>query len=344
MRGDGDPYEFLAVSRSATVDDFKKSFRLLAKKLHPDANQNDPTAAAAVFPEIKAAPEILGDEAKRRAFDRGGADVEAESMPEVSAIAISEFTFSMTALVMAVAIIVASPLIVRNLMPQTRINATSDGGHLASSRVVADEERRDPRLWSKPRLLFPRLPESSADKAFAAAAPTDQSAQNTPDLQHDNEPIELFVGRSEKLLSEGDVKAARILLQRAAEAHDARAALALGATYDPIMLAVLQAHGVAADVSLALDWYAKASGFGSREAQERLRLLAAVLVEPKRRVMRAPIHIAVSHEVVPHVAAPRVGAPIRDRNGVAAADPSIRPQLVRGDASQKVPPLLGISY
>jgi curved DNA-binding protein CbpA len=335
----GDPFEFLAAPRSATVDDFKKSLRLLAKKLHPDAHQNNPKSGA-LFPEIKAAHEILGDEAKHRAFDRGEADADAKSMPEASAIAISGFAYSMTALVMAVAIIVASPLIVRSVMPQMGINATSDGGHPILPRVVANEERRDPRLWSELRLLFRHLPESSADKAFAAAAPTDQSAQNTPDSQHDNEPIELLIGCSEKLLSEGDVGAARILLRRAAEAHDARAALALGATYDPIMLAVLQAHGVAADVSLALDWYEKASGFGSREAQERLRLLATVLVEPKRRIMRAPIHGAASHDVV---ATPRVAAPSRDHNGGSAA-PSIRPQLVRDDASQKLPPLLGISF
>ena len=88
-----DSFEFLAVPRSATVDDFKKSLRLLAKKLHPDAHRNNPKAAAALFPWIKAAHEIPGDEAKRRAFDRGEADAEAKSVPEASAIAISEMSF-----------------------------------------------------------------------------------------------------------------------------------------------------------------------------------------------------------------------------------------------------------
>jgi TPR repeat protein len=333
----GDPYELLGVPRSATVDDFKKSLRLLAKKLYPDANQNDPSAAV-LFPEIKAAREILGDEA---------ADGEAKSALNASTIAVSEFTFSMTALLMAAAIIAAVPLIVRSPMPQMGINATSDGGHLALSRVVANEERPDPRLWSESLLEFKRLPESSADKALVTAAETNQSAQNTPDSQHDHEPIALLIGRSERLISEGDVEAARILLQRAAEAHDARAALALGATYDPIMLTILQTHRVAADVSTALDWYKKASKFGSQEAQERLRLLAAVLVEPKRRLMGAPIHVAVSHEAVP-----RAAAPTHDRNGVGAAgirvgaisDRSIRPQLVRDDVSQKLPALFGVNY
>ncbi len=182
--------------------------------------------------------------------------------------------------------------------------------------------------------------ESSADKVLATAAPKDQNAiQQATDSQRDHE---LLIGRSEKLLSEGDVEAARILLQPAAEARDARAALALGSTYDPIVLAILQAHGVAADVSLALDWYKKAQEFGSREAQQRLRLLATALAEPKRRVVRPPIHVTVSH-----VAAPRVAALPQNPNGVRVAgdrlgaipDPSIR-----DDASRKLPVVFGVSY
>jgi curved DNA-binding protein CbpA len=344
------PYESLGVPRSATAADIKKSFRELAKRLQPDANNNP--KAAALFAELRAAHEILGDEEKRRAFDQGEADAEVKSMPEASAIAISQFTFSIIALVVAVAIVAASPLIVQSLMPQMAINASSDSAHGVLSRVGDNEEHQDVRLWSESRPLFPRHPESSADKQLATAARTSENAiRNTADSQHDHEPIKLLIERSERLLSEGDVKAARILLKRAAEAHDARAALALGATYDPIMLAILQVRGVAADASFALDWYAKASEFGSREAQERLRLLAAVLVEPKSRVMRAPIHVAV-REVVPHVATPRVAPPTHDRDGVGAdgdrvgavPHPSIRPQLVRDDASQKLPALLGISY
>ena len=72
------PYEVLGVARGASEADIKKSFRRLAKKLHPDANKNDPKAAAR-FSEINSAYEILGDEEKRKAFDRG--EIDAEGKP-----------------------------------------------------------------------------------------------------------------------------------------------------------------------------------------------------------------------------------------------------------------------
>src|SRR5919197_369949 len=73
-----DPYEVLGVPRTASQDEVKKAYRKLAKKLHPDANKNDATAAVK-FAELNAAHEILGDEQKRKAFDRG--EIDAEGKP-----------------------------------------------------------------------------------------------------------------------------------------------------------------------------------------------------------------------------------------------------------------------
>ncbi len=73
-----DPYEVLGVQRSASAAEIKSAFRKLAKKHHPDANKNDAKAAAR-FAEINSANEILGDEAKRKQFDRG--EIDAEGKP-----------------------------------------------------------------------------------------------------------------------------------------------------------------------------------------------------------------------------------------------------------------------
>ena len=73
-----DPYEVLGVDRKASAADIKSAFRRQAKKLHPDANKNDPKAASR-FAEINAAYEILGEADKRKAFDRG--EIDAEGKP-----------------------------------------------------------------------------------------------------------------------------------------------------------------------------------------------------------------------------------------------------------------------
>src|SRR6266487_258967 len=73
-----DPYEILGVPRGASAAAIKSAYRKLAKKHHPDNNKNDPKSAAR-FSEINSANEIIGDEDKRKQFDRG--EIDAEGKP-----------------------------------------------------------------------------------------------------------------------------------------------------------------------------------------------------------------------------------------------------------------------
>ena len=73
-----DPYEVLGVPRGASAAAIKSAYRKLAKKHHPDSNKNDPKAAAR-FSELNSANEIIGDEDKRKQFDRG--EIDAEGKP-----------------------------------------------------------------------------------------------------------------------------------------------------------------------------------------------------------------------------------------------------------------------
>jgi len=73
-----DPYEVLGVPRGASAAAIKSAYRKLAKKHHPDSNKNDPKAAER-FSELNTANEILGDEDKRKQFDRG--EIDAEGKP-----------------------------------------------------------------------------------------------------------------------------------------------------------------------------------------------------------------------------------------------------------------------
>jgi hypothetical protein len=382
-----DPYELLAVPRSATADEIKKSFRRLAKELHPDANKYDPEASAR-FAELNGAHEILGDEETREAFDRGKVGADGKLIRPVVSLAKTRKQ-NIAANLMRGMLAATVTLIVRSSTPAENINAAGERIASVWSDLRADEEQasgvetepRDYKAPSEPRLILQpnvfhtidgtvplgiqvsgevvglsvqinRLPTGvtiSSGRAYEAGwrvlatelvnatihppagfsgpiviavelrltnntvvdhglfrfewlrTPTDtsvptESAGNltggdttasnviaTPVLADQRaidagqSVVELLIGRSQQLISEGDTEAARMLLQPAAEAHDARAALALGATYDPFMLTILHAHGVPADVPLALDWYKKASQFGSRTAQQRLNLLHSVL-------------------------------------------------------------------
>jgi len=70
-----DPYLELGVSRTASAAEIRKAFHKLAKQHHPDANPND-KASEERFKRVSAAFDIVGDEEKRKKFDRGEIDAD----------------------------------------------------------------------------------------------------------------------------------------------------------------------------------------------------------------------------------------------------------------------------
>jgi hypothetical protein len=86
--------------------------------------------------------------------------------------------------------------------------------------------------------------------------------------------VERLVRRGEDYLAQGDLAAARLILGRAAEARDPRAAFSLGATYDPAVHKQLRVVGFKSDIGQARAWYEKAAEYGSAEASRRLAALA----------------------------------------------------------------------
>lgn len=76
-----DPYKVLGVKRDAGTDEIKAAWRNMAKAVHPDHNQGDPSATAR-FAEIGRAYETLKDPRKRNLFDNAVRMAEAKKQEQ----------------------------------------------------------------------------------------------------------------------------------------------------------------------------------------------------------------------------------------------------------------------
>ncbi len=99
-----------------------------------------------------------------------------------------------------------------------------------------------------------------------------------PSKALDVETLAALMTRAKSLLALGDIAAARLLLERAANAQDATAAFLLAQTYDPAVLGVRDTRSITPDPVTARDWYRKAASFGSTDAQQRLTQLQKLIL------------------------------------------------------------------
>lgn len=100
------------------------------------------------------------------------------------------------------------------------------------------------------------------------AAPAPQSA--APGTRRmDADEVAGILKRAKSLLAMGDIFAARLLLERAADV-EAEAALMLGTTYDPAVVGNQDMRSITPDPAMARQWYQKAAALGSSDARRRL--------------------------------------------------------------------------
>jgi TPR repeat protein len=98
----------------------------------------------------------------------------------------------------------------------------------------------------------------------AAAEPTSPARRIEPD------ELAALLKRAKGLLAIGDIISARLLLERAADAQEADAALMLAGTYDPQVLGARDMRSITPDPATARLWYQKAAELGSPDAKRRL--------------------------------------------------------------------------
>ena len=117
-------------------------------------------------------------------------------------------------------------------------------------------------------LLESMQPQVHGGGTIPAELPTQLSQR-----QLNDDEIAVLLKRGKDLITAGDLSAARLVLRRAADANNAEAALALAATYDPLVLRELKVYRFTGDAAMARTWYEKAAQLGSSAAPRRLEML-----------------------------------------------------------------------
>jgi hypothetical protein len=122
---------------------------------------------------------------------------------------------------------------------------------------------------------------------FTAVAPAPVSASTNPNRtipdfvtrQLDRGELASMLQRANDFIKSGDLSSARLLLERGAQAGDARATLTLAGTFDPNVLKTLDFQEGVADIAMARLWYDRAQRLDAAEAQRRLQELATASVK-----------------------------------------------------------------
>lgn len=216
-----------------------------------------------------------GDVAAKRLRERPSLDpvpvpgppVEERSMPAVLLARVAG----------AIGLAALAAFVVVGAMPQPRLATAAQESVAAKADAIVPATTERVIVPIDPAALaerFAAIPvKAETEPAVTPRAIQDQAA--SPSLRPlGREEVTLLLKRSEDLIAQGDIAAARLMLTRAAEAGEARAALTLGATFDADTLRRLGVRGVGADATKARAWYEKAAEYGSGEATRRLEQFA----------------------------------------------------------------------
>ncbi|WP_027571107.1 hypothetical protein [Bradyrhizobium sp. WSM1743] len=134
-------------------------------------------------------------------------------------------------------------------------------------------EARERDLASVSRLTDERAPVEQRNQGPILSTAQNGVAAEPPMSPGQNEVEDRLIPRARALLDQGNIGAARIVLELAAEKNIAQATFMLAETYDPAVLSAWGAYGTRGEAAKARELYAKAQRSGIREAKQRLDAL-----------------------------------------------------------------------
>src|SRR5258705_9670261 len=142
-----------------------------------------------------------------------------------------------------------------------------------SVTTVAVAPTREEITTAYQSALQGRAPAATAPAAAAPVAVAPVTAAPVvapPSRKLDPDELAALMKRAKDLIAIGDIASARLLLERAADAQEASAALLLAQTYDPAVLGAQDMRSITPDPAAARIWYQKAAQLGSSAATQRL--------------------------------------------------------------------------
>ena len=199
--------------------------------------------------------------------------VELSEIPEApvgGAQSFASITLRSCAVAAAIALVAWSVPVHRDYAPPAAAPAASPS--VRNQQVKANEPTPSESAFLTVPQLLPSQP-SQVTSTQASSAPLSAPAQGSATPTRPAEEIALLLSRATDFFTQGDYAAARPLLQRAAEAGSASAALMLGAMFDPLVVHAIGGTGIKPDTALARQWYEKAVELGSEAASQQLAKL-----------------------------------------------------------------------
>jgi hypothetical protein len=153
-----------------------------------------------------------------------------------------------------------------------KLNALAKFSRQQSGKAASNQTIEDVKAELKPSVRQSR----AQIKGIKPSANTTGTTETEQPVSSDEEASEAggLLARARALIVQGNIIAARSVLERAAETGSTRAIFALAETYDPNVLATWRTRGTRADVTRARDLYVKAHEGGLKAAKDRADSLA----------------------------------------------------------------------
>jgi hypothetical protein len=148
----------------------------------------------------------------------------------------------------------------------TRARSETDGAKSATITVSIGLPDTKPTSAAAP--AFPELTAAPPPKAAPPTMPSTGSRGAPANEQ-------MLMARADGNFKKGDVSGARVIYEYLAMQGSALGAMAMGESYDPVVLSKMAVKGLAPDAVKARQWYEKAEQLGSGEARNRLNALAS---------------------------------------------------------------------